>query len=413
VNRPRLIVTSEGPLPGAGSEPGKGFAWAKALSRFYEVHLICCSRSASICQQSGQCDDWVFHPLDTRARPAPGLWFYWSYHQWCRDLIPKCMEVIRTVHPVGLHHATLGSFRMLPDYVRLRIPYTLGPLGGGETAPLRLLRDAGLPPAEFARECLRPALNYASLMNPQARRVLRQARIVLATTQETERLLRWAGAKATAVVFPDAIDLSQAPIAPLAARERQREGLRQDFRCVWSARFLWWKGGQLAIRFAHRLRQAGCNASLDIYSDGKGIEGLKQMARDLGLETLVRFHGLVPRAELLQAHLRAHLFVYPTLHDSSSSAIPEAYSTGLPSFTLGLGGMRTATDPLAGLNQTPDSIGAWLEQGTRLVQGWMANPDPWLAACAAARNKSSSFLPDSLVAKAREHLNPCFDHTAD
>ena len=84
---------------------------------------------------------------------------------------------------------------MFPDYFRLGIPYTLGPLGGGETAPLRLLRDAGLPPAELAREWLRPALNYASLMNPQVRRVLRQARMALATTRETERLLQWAGAE--------------------------------------------------------------------------------------------------------------------------------------------------------------------------------------------------------------------------
>jgi glycosyltransferase involved in cell wall biosynthesis len=410
MKKPRLIVTSPAALPGTGSEPGKAFVWTKALSRFYEIHLICSSLSADACKQSGQCDQWVFHPLDAPVKPVAGIRFYWFYHRWCQALIPKCMEVIRTVQPVGLHHPALGSFRMFPNYFRLGIPYTLGPLGGGETAPIRLLRDAALPPTELAKECLRPALNYASLMNPQVRRVLRQARVVLATTQETERLLRWAGASATAVVFPDAIDLSEAPEAPLSTRARQREELNRDFRCVWSGRFLWWKGGQLAIRFAHRLRQAGCNASLDIYSDGKGIEKFKQMVKDLGLENHVRFNGRVSRHELLRAYLRAHLFVYPTLHDSSSSAIPEAYSTALPSFTLALGGVRTATDPLAGLNQTPCSIGGWLEQGLHLVNRWMANPDSWLAACAAAHQKSNSFLMENIVAKVCEHLNPCFDH---
>jgi glycosyltransferase involved in cell wall biosynthesis len=409
VNSPRLIVTSHDPHPSRGSEPGKGFAWTKALSKFYEIHLICGSWSADVCKQSGQCDDWVFHPLDVKAEPGHGIRYYRFYHQWCRELIPKCLEVIQSVQPIGLHHPTLGSFRMFPDYFKLGIPYTLGPLGGGETAPFRLLRDAALPPAQLAKECLRPALNYASLMNPQVRRVLRQARMALATTQETERLLRWAGAGATAVVFPDRIDLSRSPDEPLAARERQREELSRDFRCVWSGRFLWWKGGQLAILFIHRLRQAGCNASLDVYSEGKGIEQLKQMTKDLGLETHVRFNGLVPREELLRAYLRAHLFVYPTLHDSSSSAIPEAYSTALPSFTLALGGVRTATDPRAGLNETPRSIDEWLVQGTRLVQSWMASPDTWLAACAAAHQKSSSFEMENIVGKVREHLKPCFD----
>jgi glycosyltransferase involved in cell wall biosynthesis len=233
--------------------------------------------------------------------------------------------------------------------------------------------------------------------------------MVLATTEETEHLLKWAGAKATAVVFPDRIDLSRSPKDPMATRLQQREGLRQNFRCIWSGRFLWWKGGQLAIQFVHRLRQTGCNASLDIYSDGKGIERLKQMVKRRGWEPHIRFNGLVARDELWEAYLRSHLFVYPTLHDSSSSAIPEAYSTALPSFTLGLGGVRTATDPRAGFNQTPRTIAGWLEQGTQLVKGWIASPDQWLAACDAAHKKSHSFQLDSIVTKVREHLCPLFD----
>jgi glycosyltransferase involved in cell wall biosynthesis len=410
MNKHRLIVTSYDPNPNYGSEPGKAFAWAKALSQFYEVHLICCSQAADVCRRSGQCEDWIFHPLDIPLKPVSGLRGYIFYRQWCQYLIPRCLEVIRSVRPVGLHHPTMGSFRMFPDYFRLRIPYTLGPLGGGETAPLRLLRGSALPPFEFVKEIMRPGLNYACLLNPQVRYVIRKARMVLATTEETEHLLKWAGAKATAVVFPDRIDLSRSPKDPMSARLQQREGLRQNFRCIWSGRFLWWKGGQLAIRFVHRLRQAGCNASLDIYSDGKGIERLKQWVKNQGLEPHIRFNGTVARNELLEAYLRSHLFVYPTLHDSSSSAIPEAYSTALPSFTLGLGGMRTATDPQAGFNQTPHSITEWFEQGTQWVKGWMASPDQWLAACAAAHKKSHSFSLDSIVTKTGEHLCPCFDN---
>jgi glycosyltransferase involved in cell wall biosynthesis len=413
MNKHRLIVTSHGPHPNHGSEPGKGFAWAKALSQFYEVHMICCSESAEVCRRSGQCEDWIFHPLDIPLKPVPGLRYYIFYRQWCQYLIPKCLEVIRRVRPIGLHHPTLGSFRMFPDYFRLQIPYTLGPLGGGETAPLRLLRGSALPPLEFVKEIMRPCLNYACLLNPQVRHVIRKAKMVLATTEETERLLKWAGAKATSVVFPDAIDLSRSPKDPVSTRLQQREKLLQNFRCVWSGRFLWWKGGQLAIHFVHRLRQAGCSASLDIYSDGNGIERLKKMAKELNLETYVRFNGLVSRNELLKAYLESHLFVYPTLHDSSSSAIPEAYSTALPTFTMAMGGTRTATDPRAGFNQTPCSVPEWLEQGTNLVKSWIASPDKWLAACDAAHKKSHSFLLDSIVAKAGEHLRPCFDETVN
>ncbi len=128
-----------------------------------------------------------------------------------------------------------------------------------------------------------------------------------------------------------------------------------------------------------------------------------------GLGTHIIFNGVVSRTELLKAYLRAHLFVYLTLHDSSSSAIPEAYSAALPTFTLALGGTRMATDPQAGFNQTPRDIDEWMEQGTQLVKGWIANPDGWLTACAAAHKKRNSFLLDGIIAKAREHLCPCFD----
>ena len=407
VDKPRLLVCAYDTHPG-GTETGIAFAWTTALSTLFEVHVICGPDSAALCQSSGLTNDWIFHPLDPPLKPVSGPLFYRFYHQWCKLLIPKCMDVIRQVGPVGLHHPSLGSFRMLPNYDRLPIPYTLGPLGGGEVGPLALLRGFFLPPKELAKEMIRPALNRVCLLNPQVRRVLRRARIVLGTTPETKALLRWAGARPTAAVFPQALDFSTSPPAPLDARRAQREQLKQNFRCVWSGRCLWWKGGQVALRFVHRLRQQGHNATLDIYSDGFALGSLKDLARELGLGESARFHGMVSRDELLRAYANSHLFVYPTLHDSSGSAIPEAYSTGLPSFTLALGGTSVSTDPLAGHNQTPPSMEVWLQEGLGMVNRWLKDPDLWLAACQAALTKVRDFSQAAVNEHARRLLLPCY-----
>jgi glycosyltransferase involved in cell wall biosynthesis len=409
MEKPNLLVPAPDVNPYRGTEPGKGFHWTRALAEFYQVHVICIRSAAEICEKSGLCKDWKFHPVDMEFNGSSNILLYQSYYKWCRRLIPKCLELIPKIRPVGLHHTIMGSFRILPDYHRLPIPYTLGPLGGGETAPWHLLRESSLPMSAFAKETLRPALNYACLLNPQSRRVIRKAQMVLATTRETEGLLKWAGAGKTAVVFPDAIDPARMPADPLLARKRQLDELQGNFRCIWSGRFLWWKGGQLALRFVQRLREAGCNASLDIYSDGVGINHLQQMAQKLGLGAHARFNGMVTRDQLLQAYLRAHLFVYPTLHDSSSSAIPEAYGTGLPSMTLALGGTRTATDPKTGLNETPRDIESWFGDGVGLVQSWIQKPDTWLESCNAALEKSRAFSSSNLIDAVRRHLRPCFD----
>jgi glycosyltransferase involved in cell wall biosynthesis len=378
------------------------------LAEFYQIHYVCWRPAVEVCQQSGLCQDWIFHPVDVPSEPEPGLKFYRYYHQWCRRATALCLELIPQIRPAGLHHPSLGSFRMLPGYFRLPIPYTLGPLGGGETAPLRLLLGASLPRFKLGKELCRPLLNYACLLNPHSRRVLRQARLVLATTPETERLVRWAGARNTAVVFPDAIDLSGSSGEPISRRKEQAASLSRKFRCVWSGRFLWWKGGQIAVRFLHRLRREGVDASLDIYSDGAGIERLKQMAGKLGLGDEARFNGMVPRAELLRAYESAHLFVYPTLHDSSSSAIPEAYSTGLPSMTLALGGTWIATARNAGWNETPADIESWLADGAALVKRWIEHPDHWVLACQAALEKAREFSPAAITLHAQTHLLPCY-----
>src|SRR5947207_223003 len=210
--KPNLLVAAPVYTPQGGSEPGKAFYWTDVLSDFYQVNVLCTQRTAERCRESRFCQNWQFHPVgDLKTKSPSMIHFYQFYLEWCRRVIHKCRELIPKIRPVGLHHPSLGSFRMLPAYHRLPIPYTLGPLGGGECPPFKLLREASLPPSEFAKELLRPVLNYACLLNWQSRRVIQQAQMVLATTSETERLLQLFGARRTAVVFPDALDLSRSP----------------------------------------------------------------------------------------------------------------------------------------------------------------------------------------------------------
>ena len=158
------------------------------------------------------------------------------------------------------------------------------------------------------------------------------------------------------------------------------------------------------------MRRRKIPASLVIYSTKTGVERLKGQAHRLGIQGSVRCHEFVPRKQLLQALLDAHLYVYPTLHDSSSSAIPEAYMTGLPTMTLGVGGVAIAACPQAGLNRQAVSISAWLEQGYELVAHWQRQPPAWLKASNAALAHFDTLLPVNLLQVVRQNLS-CIFHT--
>jgi len=65
---------------------------------------------------------------------------------------------------------------------------------------------------------------------------MKGASLVLATSLETERVLRRMGARRTEVVFPDAYDQPVDAEAVLALRRKQADRLTQCIRLLWQGR---------------------------------------------------------------------------------------------------------------------------------------------------------------------------------
>jgi hypothetical protein len=110
----------------------------------------------------------------------------------------------------------------------------------------------------------------------------------------------------------------------------------------------------------------------------------------------------------LELYAEAHAYVYPTMHDSSSSALPEAYSTGLPSVTLGIGGAGTASTSETGFNEYLPTAPAWIDRAASAIGEWMKNPEQWLIASTAALDKSHSFSLHSIEMAIEQHIIPAF-----
>jgi glycosyltransferase involved in cell wall biosynthesis len=408
--KPGLILVAAAILADTGSEPGKGTIWARALAKFYRLEIVTMPTYARELQRSGMPPGCRAHAAGDDVPTSPSAARYLlRYEHWCQQAIPVCRRIAREVPVAGLHHVTLGSFRVLPRYDRLGIPYTLGPLGGGEYIPWPLLPQLRLPPRQVLLEAARLPINYLFPLLPRLRAVLAAARLTLATTAQSAALLTTMGARNVAVVFPDAIDTGDDDGDVLRRREQQAAELpASGFRCVCAGRALWWKGIHLAIDFVHLLRGRGIDATLEIFSTGEILGDLRGRARNLGLEAHVAFPGMVSRKDLMTAYERCHLFVNPTMHDSASSALLEAYATGLPSMTLGLGGAATVTSSATGLNARVESIADWFDAGQRMVAGWLSDPRSWLGTCRAAKARSHDFGPAHPEACVREHLEPIF-----
>jgi glycosyltransferase involved in cell wall biosynthesis len=412
-DKPRLILVAAAIRENSGSEPGKGMAWALALAPFYRLEILTVPHCAGELQRSGVLAPGRIHSVgeDVPARGWAGA--YWrEYQRWCGQVIPACQALLRE-HPVaGILHVTVGTFRALPRFDRLGVPYVLGPLGGGECIPWTLLPQLRLPPSEILREAARAPVNRVTALLPHLRPVLDEAALILATTSETAALLgRKTRRGRIQVVFPDAIDTGADDVEVLRRREAQMAEVPLRLRCVCAGRAVWWKGMHLGIDFVHLLRQRGIHAVLDVYSAGNALDAWRRRAERLGLDAV--FHGMVTRGALMAAYTQCHLFLNPTMHDSSSPALLEAYATGLPSMTLGLGGSATAATSRTGLNARVRRVEDWFEAGHRMVAAWVDAPARWLEVCRAAKARANEFGPDYLARCVRDHLQPVFSPLSD
>ncbi len=403
--RPPLILVAVDMARHGGTEPGKAWAWACALARRYTLHIVTAPAVAERCRGEDVAAEWHWHVTRVAQPHAVGLSYYRAYARWCRDVPRVVKEIVATARPVGLHHIVLGSFRVLPRYDRCGVLYSLGPLGGGEATPRELLATARLAWYSWIYEWARPWLSDASAGVPALRAVMRGSQLALGTSRETERVLQRMGARRTGVDFPDCLpaDVNPSVAQPVAMRAAE---LGQRVRLIWSGRAVWWKAGQLAVEFLRRLTAAGVDAELQMFSYGHALDAWRRLIAAAGLASRVRISGFVPRTELLAAFGRAHLFVYPTLHDSAATALLEAYAMGLPSLTVGLGGPAVVATPQTGYNVRPTDLNTWLDGAVKRVRLWQREPATWVAASEAASTRAREFGTNHMDAMVDRWLPP-------
>ena len=411
--KPSIIVVALNLDPHGGSEAGKGWWWATALSRFFELHVITQKPDALACEAelAGK-EGWTFHPTDYAMTTWAFPRGYAEYYRWQQEAIRKAAD-IRAAHPEvrGLCHVILGSFRVLPRYDRLGLPYMLGPLGGGECAPAGYLSGREVPLQHRLSEWIRPLANRAFALVPPLRRCLSGASVALATSDETARVLERMGAPNAVAVFPDAYDVPVDVEGVMAGRREQLPAVGQTLRLLWQGRALWWKCPDLALEVLAGAVRAGVRAELTMVGDWSGEMGaaLKDRAARLGIADRVTFLPGMKRDAFLALQAEHHAFLATSLHDSGGIPLIEAQARGLPCLTLGLGGNRVAACSDAGVPDGGSGPAEFVSRSVACLKKWQDAPGAWLIEAEAALRHSKTFTNARLQDYVRDHVVPAFE----
>lgn len=334
----RILLSAFSFAPHQGSEPGVGWRWAQELAREHDVVVLTdATRRAAAEAELARAPQprlaVVYHRPALLARvPLNSRTAQTLYLAWQCLLLPTARR-LHAEHRFDLViHLTYGVFRHPSFLGALGVPFVFGPLGGGEDAPRALKRS--LSRSEKLREALRALANRVALVDPLLWWACARSALILVKTRETAAALPWPFRR-RAVVFPE-IGIDAPPLAAPTARAPA-----EPLRVLFAGRLLGWKGVHLALMALARVRSLGLEVQLDIVGSGPFEPALRALHERLALGSAVRFVGSLPQARLFEMYRRAHVFLFPSLHDSSGNVVLEAQAFGCPVVCLDLGGPPT------------------------------------------------------------------------
>jgi glycosyltransferase involved in cell wall biosynthesis len=324
--------------PDRGSEPGAGWSWARALATLDHTWVITRANNAKAIETglSGIPErdrlTFVFIDLPRWAR-------FWKkgrrghriyYLLWQAAALMAAKRLMKQHRFEIVWHLTLANVWMGSLAPLAGGKFVFGPVGGGASAPLRLMPALGVRGTllELARDGITVLSRY---LNPLARLAWRRAELVLVQNPETRDWLP-SRHRAKAVVFPNAvIAVADMPVRPRVTRDGGTPtilfaGLLQPM-----------KGVSLAIRALERLPEW----RLIICGSGPDELRLRRLATQQGVVDRVEFRGWVQRQELARVmREEADVFVFPSLRDQAGFVVAEATTIGLPSVSLDRGGPK-------------------------------------------------------------------------
>ncbi len=342
----RVLLSAYACEPNKGSEPEIG--WQRALHMLAhadEVWVLTRANNRAVIE------------ADSSSR-LPGLHFiYYDLPRWVLKLKRRAwfFPVYLVLWQWGayrlaarrhsempfdcVYHVTIGSIHAGSFMGRLRIPFVVGPIAGGERAPFRLRRS--MPVLCRMKELFRDLTMVLQRYSPLAGSAFAAAERIYVTTPDSLRLIRpkWR--------YKTQVHLGVAIGSQSAHRTERRPPPLPRF--VFAGRLVCWKGPQFAIRALAEARKAVPTATLTLIGNGPEERWLRDVAKRSGVTDAVEFAGQIPRQELTGSLHTFTALVLPSLHDSGGFVVLEALSAGLPVVCLDLGGPGAMVNGTCGI----------------------------------------------------------------
>jgi glycosyltransferase involved in cell wall biosynthesis len=332
-----------------GSEPAVGWNWALRLARAgHDVWVITTSRGSKLneqaCAREGLLDNLHFVYYDQSRFPKffgkTHIGYFIYLQTWQLGAFALAKRLHQRLHFDTVHHVTFATARIGSFMWKLGIPFTFGPVAGGERIPWRLRRS--LPASGKLWELLRDFNNLCTRFLPITRLSFRGARRILVTNKDTLRLISAHHRSKCQVQLAIGMDLNDWKPAT------RLDPAQKNFKALYVGLLHPRKGINLALRAFAKLHERFPDSEFTIVGKGAAEGWLRGLAEDLNITECVKWVSWLPRDEVMQMYASYDVFLFPSLRDSGGLVVLEALANGLPVICLDLGGPGILVDSSCG-----------------------------------------------------------------
>ena len=365
----RILLSAFAFSPCRGGEAAVGWNIANELAKLHGVTVLCGDVRGDIRtkkeleQQGGKISGLRIEyvaptrliALLERMHHVPGLWglYYLAYNLWQRRAYSRAKELHRERPFDIVHQLNMIGYRE-PGYLwKLSAPFVWGPVGGGPNEPLSfhsMFSWSG---------CVKVALRTA-----------KAARKVWAVTDADYRMIHdlW-GVDCEKMVETGTVLRDE-------GRVRGWDGT-SPLRIVWSGIHTSRKALPILLHALARLGRKGI--CVDILGAGPETRSWMSLAKSLGLDGALTWHGQVTHDAALKIMESGHIFAFPSLKEGTPHVVLEALSLGLPVICHDSCGMGTVVtedcgvkiplkDPQTSIDGFAKAIGVMIDNPAIVVQ---------------------------------------------
>ncbi|MGN6646937.1 MAG: glycosyltransferase family 4 protein [Cytophaga sp.] len=390
----KVLLSAYACRPNHGSEPAVGWNWAMEIAKLgHEVTVLTRKDNREFIETESASIPpnltFIYYDLPAvilKAKKITGIYFYYTLWQAGAYLmIKKCIK-----EPFDIvQHITYVSYRFPIFLYKLKGKFVFGPIAGGEESSPNL--TVTLPFMPRLLERMRTCINTINSLNIFINRAYSASYRIFAATSDTFDKIPGKYKSKTSIT--PAIGISKAENASVEKHT--------SFTVLYAGQLLYWKGIHIALESFAKAVKVNPGMRFKIVGSGKYKAQLVKLTTDLNISGKVEFISKLPQKDLYEEYRKAHVFLFPSLHDSGGFVVIEAMAHALPVICLDKGGPpvfvgKETQNVIPVENKSIDQITTTISE---LLIEYSNNPDLLKSESEKALSKSENYEWSKIVRK--------------